>query len=149
MKDERDFSLKNNDDLFNIFEDIIKPGLIELEREVVKGFKIKVKVLDTGEAVAAESVMRYDPRVPVDLVARVRGAAILSRAIVSLNNDTIEREDMTPEQISVRRDILYKQLLKLPALVIQKAYELYVEAYNKQQDVYKNLGESSEEIKNF
>lgn len=149
IKDERDFSMDDNQDLFNIFEDIIKPGSVEMEREVVKGFKIKLKVLDTGEAIAAESIMRYDSRVPVDLVARARGAAILSRAIVSINNDTIERDDMSQAQKNARRDLLFKQLLKLPALIIQKAYELYIEAYQKQQEIYDDLGNSIEEIKNF
>ena len=149
IKDERDFSMDDNQDLFNIFEDIIKPGSVEMEREVVKGFKIKLKVLDTGEAIAAESIMRYDSRVPVDLVARARGAAILSRAIVSINDDTIERDDMSQAQKNARRDLLFKQLLKLPALIIQKAYELYIEAYQKQQEIYDDLGNSIEEIKNF
>lgn len=149
IKDERDFSMDDNQDLFNIFEDIIKPGNVEMEREVVKGFKIKLKVLDTGEAIAAESIMRYDSRVPVDLVARARGAAILSRAIVSINDDTIERDDMSLAQKNARRDLLFKQLLKLPALIIQKAYELYIEAYQKQQEIYNDLGSSIEEIKNF
>lgn len=149
IKDERDFSLDDNQDLFNIFDDIIKPGNIEMEREVVKGFKVRVKVLDTGEAIAAESIMRYDSKIPVDLVARARGAAILSRAIISINNDTIERDDMSLAQKNARRELLFKQLLKLPALIIQKAYELYVEAYKKQQEVYNDLGSTVEEIKNF
>lgn len=149
IKDERDFSMDDNKDLFNIFEDIIKPGNVVLEKEVVKGFKVKVRVLDTGEAIAAESIMRYDPRVPTDLVARARGAAILSRAIISINDDDIERDDMSSAQINTRRDILFKQLLKLPALVIQKSYELYVEAYKKQREIYDDLGGSIEEIKNF
>ena len=55
MKDERDYSISGNDDLFNIFDEIIKPGNVELEREVMKGWTVRVKVLDTGEAVAAEN----------------------------------------------------------------------------------------------
>lgn len=149
MKDERDYRPSNNDDLFNIFDEIIKPGNVELEREVMNGWTVRVKVLDTGEAVAAEAVMRYDGAIPSDLVARVRGASILSRAIVSINGDVIEREGMDRRAIDARRSVLYTQLLKLPAVIIQKTYELYVEAYEKQQEYYKNLNKTGEEIKNF
>lgn len=149
MRDERQFNVSQNDDLLNIFDEIIKPGVVEMEEEIVKGFTVKVKVLDTGEAVAAEAIMRYDGKIPSDLVARVRGASILSRAIVSLNGDIIEREGMTAGEIDRRRQVLYTQLLKLPALLIQKAYELYVKAYAKQQEYYTNLDETGEEIKNF
>lgn len=137
-----------NSDLTMIFENFIKPGVVVEEKEVVPGFKVKLKPLNTEELLIAESIM-HNEKAPADIVARVRGASILSRAIISLNGASIERDDFSEEDTRLRRALLYKQLLQLPAIVIHKTYKFYIECVNKQQDLYMNPQEVIEKVENF
>lgn len=137
-----------NKDLSMIFENFIKTGNVEEEKEIVPGFKIRVKVLNTGELLVAESIMN-NSTAPADIVARVRAASILSQAILSLNGSIIEREDLTKEDIRVRRAMLYTELLRMPAMVIHKAYEFYIDCVNEQNNKYQNIGETMRDIQNF
>lgn len=135
-------------DLSMIFDNFIKTGNVEKEKEVVPGFKVRLKVLNTGELLVAESIMNTNSA-PADIVARVRAASILSQAIVSLNGSPIEREDLNKQDIRVRRTMLYTELLKMPAMAIHKAYEFYVECVNEQNRKYENIGETVKEMQNF
>ena len=135
-------------DLSMIFENFIKTGVVEKEKEVVPGFKIKVKVLNTGELLVAESIMNTSTA-PSDIVARVRAASILSQAIITLNGSPVEREDLSKEDIRVRRAMLYTELLKMPAMAIHKAYEFYIECVDEQNNKYSNVKETIQEMQNF
>lgn len=137
-----------NKDLQLLFDGFIKEGKVIEEKEVVPGFKVKLKVLDTGELLAAEAIMSTSTA-PVDIVARVRAASILSQAIIELNDSTIEKEGMTESDIRIRRALLYKQLLKLPAVVVQKSYSFYIDCVNKQNKIYENPKETLENLENF
>lgn len=135
-------------DLFNIFDGFVKKGTVVEEREVISGFKVKLKVLNVSELMEAESIINID-RAPSDIVAKVRGASILSQAILTLNSNDIEKENLTKEEIRTRRFILYKQLLTLPAIVIQKIYSFYIECVEKQERYYSDFGKTVDEMQNF
>lgn len=135
-------------DLFNIFDGFVKKGTVVEEREVISGFKVKLKVLNVSELMEAESIINID-RAPSDIVAKVRGASILSQAILTLNGNDIEKENLTKEEIRTRRFILYKQLLTLPAIVIQKIYSFYIECVKKQERYYSDFGKTVDEMQNF
>lgn len=138
-----------NADLTNLFENFIKPGIVEDEKEVVKGFKIKVKVLDVGELATAEAIIVKEDEVPIDVIAKVRAAKILSQATLAINDVPIEKKDMSETEKRQRRFVLYKEFLRLPAIVIQKSYEFYLECVRKQENFYNNIGEMQEQTKNF
>ena len=86
---------------------------------------------------------------PDDVVEKVRGASILSQAILSINGSDIEKENLTKEEVRTRRFVLYKQLLSLPSIVIQKMYEFYIDCLKKQEDIYVNFDKTVDDIKNF
>ena len=135
-------------DLFKIFDNFIKTGVVVEEKEVVNGMKIKLKVLNISEQLEAESSISTE-RVAADVVAKVRGASILSQAILSINGSDIEKENLTKEEVRTRRFVLYKQLLSLPSIVIQKMYEFYIDCLKKQEDIYVNFDKTVDDIKNF
>lgn len=135
-------------DLSMIFDNFIKTGAVEKEKEVVPGFKIRLKVLNTGELLVAESIMNTNSA-PSDIVARVRAASILSQAIMVLNGSPIERDDLDSNDIRRRRAVLYSELLKMPARAIHRAYEFYIECVNEQNSKYDNIGETIQEMQNF
>lgn len=146
-KKVEDFTV--TDDLNIFFDNFIKSGEVVKEKEIAPNFKVKLRVLNTGELLSAESIMKATTDIPADIVAKVRAASILSQAIISINDLEIEKNNLTQEENNMRRVNLYKQLLKMPAIVIQKSYELYIEAVKEQNDLYENLDETIEKVKNF
>lgn len=138
-----------NIDIMSLFDNFIKPGVIEDEKEVVKGFKIKVKVLDVGELAAAEAIIVREDEVPVDVIAKVRAAKILSQATLAINDVPIERGDMNETEKRERRILLYKQFLRLPAIAIQKSYEFYLDCVTKQENFYNDVEDIQNKTKNF
>jgi hypothetical protein len=139
-----------NQELSNFFENFLKEGIVIKEKEVVPGLKIKLKVLNTEELLIAESILsNQNPHIPTDVMIKVRAASILSQSIIKLNDMDIEREDLSDEENGFRRRGLYKQVLKMPALVIQKAYEFYVEAVQEQNRLYNSPKDLSDKISNF
>jgi hypothetical protein len=139
----------NTKELEQFFDGFIKKGVVIKDREIVPGMKIKLKVLDTGELLAAESILSAtNPNIPPDVIQKVRGASILSQALLSINDMVVERETLTKEEIRLRRISLYQNLLRMPAIVIQKAYELYVEAAREQNKLYED-GQLVDKIENF
>ena len=141
---------KENDDLLNFFEEFLKPGVVIKEKEVVDGFKIKLKVLNSEELLQAESILlNSNSTIPVDILHKVRAASILSQSILQLNGIVIDKEEAPKEEARLRRHELYKQILKMPAILVQKTYEFYIEAVNEQNSFYENGKESIEKIENF
>lgn len=141
---------KHDDDLFNFFENFLKPGVIVREKEVVPGFSVKLKVLNTEELLVAESILlNASGNIPFDVLQKVRGASILSQAIISLNGMAVERDDMSKEENRSRRSSLYNQLLKMPSILIQKTYEFYVDAVVEQNKIYDAPEKISQNIENF
>jgi hypothetical protein len=137
-------------ELANFFEGFLKEGVIIREKEVVPGFKVKLKVLNTEELLVAESILKnQNPHIPSDVVIKVRAASILSQAILKLNDMDVEREDLSDSENELRRRALYKQVLRMPALVIQKTYEFYVEAVQEQNALYEEPKKLGEKIENF
>lgn len=137
-------------ELSNFFENFLKEGIIIREKEVVPGFKVKLKVLNTEELLVAESILKnQNPHIPADVVIKVRAASILSQAILKLNDMDVERDDLPEDTNELRRRALYKQVLRMPALVIQKTYEFYVEAVQEQNALYDNPEKLGKKIENF
>jgi hypothetical protein len=138
-----------DDDLDLFFNDFIKKGHIEKEEEVVPGFKIKLKVLNTGESLSAETIMKTEQGVPYDIVQKVRAASILSQAILSINGLQIAKDGDNAEITKLKRTGLYKRLLDMPAYVIQKAFDLYIDAVTEQTRLYSDSEGTTEKVKNF
>lgn len=147
MENAKDFNTMEDLNLF--FDNFIKQGEVVKEKEVVNGFKIKLKVLNTEELLSAETVMYSAKNIPVDVVQKVRGASILSLAIISINGIPVEKEDAEKSENFQRRSNLYRQLLSLPAYVVQKSYEFYLEAVKEQNRIYSDVKEVEKKLKIF
>lgn len=128
----------------NLFNNLIIPGVLIKEKEVVPGVKIKLKPLDVGEIVMAENMINND--IPKDIATKLRAASILSRAIISINDLSFESEVRDERESKIRT--LYSYLLKLPPLMIFKAYDFYLETV-KEHDSFIMSGKRDEEIGNF
>jgi hypothetical protein len=135
-------------DLDNIFDTFIKEGSITKEKEIVPGFRIKLKVLSVGELLSAEAAINAD-MMPMDVVVRARSARILSVALVSINGVDIERPSDTKEVVLERRNACYRKLLDMAPIVIQKAYEYYIELVKEQTAYYEKDKKLVEETENF
>lgn len=146
-KEVEDFKITDDLDLF--FNDFIKKGIITREDEVVPGFKVKLKVLNTGELLSAESIMIMTQGIPYDIVQKVRCASILSQAILTVNGIDVDKEDLSKEQLMERRRGLYSSLLDMPAYVIQKTYDIYIDAVKEQNRLYSSKEELGNSIENF
>lgn len=137
-----------SDDITKLFDNFIKEGVVIKEEEVLPDLKIKLKVLSVGELLAAQSIIDESSG-PVDIVSKVRGASILSQAILALNNMDIEKDSYSPKEIRIRRATLYTQILRMPSIAVQKMYELYLRAVEEQNQRYNNIGKMAEDIENF
>ena len=137
-------------DLMSFFDNFLKTGVIVKEKLIVPGFQVKLKVLNTEELLLAETILAAtNPNIPMDVIQKVRAASILAQAIITINGLEVEKEDMAPGENSKRRDNLYRHILKMPALVIQKTYEFYIEAVKEQNALYENHAETGKKIENF
>ena len=139
--------MNENEDLEKLFEGLIKPGVIEDEREIAPGILMRMRVLNFSEIVNAETMVEI--RMDEVNAQRARSAAILSKAITRINGDVIERDGMTEVDLRVRRLALYNQIIKLPLIVIIKAYEFYLELAKKQDELYTNMAKTDATIENF
>jgi septum formation inhibitor-activating ATPase MinD len=134
-------NFKQEDALELFFNNFIKQGNVIKEETVVPGMKVKLKVLDTGELLAAESILALtNPGIPVDVIQKVRAASILSQSVMAINGMDVEDEKLTSEVNKARRNNLYKNLLKMPAFVVTKIYKLYTDAVAEQNELYTNGG---------
>lgn len=124
-------------DLNTFFEGFIKKGEFNEEHDFGNGMKVTVKPLNMGELIEAEAIIRNtNPNIPMDSMVKLRAASILSKAIIKIGDNVIERPDMDAEQISMRRFTLYAQLIKMPPHLITKMYEFYLEVVQKQNTFY-------------
>lgn len=141
---------KLNSDLINFFEDFIKKGDVSEEKKIVDGLTIKLKVLNTEELLIAESFfLNVKSGLPNDTLLKVRAANILSLALISINDSIIDKADDTDKEHDMRRKLLYQQILKMPAIVVQKMYEFYISLVKKQNSFYENIQATEEKIENF
>lgn len=137
-------------DITNIFDNLIKDGMYSEEKEVLPGFKVKLRGLNTNEMFRAEAeINRQNPNIPVDITAKLRCAKILAYAIISINGDLIADESsMDEEMIANRRLALYSQLVQCPPIFVIKTYEFYLDVVNKENNHY-DFKRISEETENF
>lgn len=136
-------------DLENIFDDIIKEGYKAKEKEILPGFKVKLRPLSYNELSRAEAeISRRNPGVPEDITVKLRCAKILSYAIIALNDSLIDDPEQ-PEKNEERRIYLYDRLVKMPTIFVQEAYQLYIESVMEEDNFYRNPVEVGEEIENF
>ena len=137
-------------DLDNIFDNFIKDGYMSDEREVINGLKIRVKTLNSNDLFKAEAeINKRNPGIPQDITAKLRCAKILSYAIITLNGNTILNDDMTEEEKNDRRTALYIHLMKSPTILVQTAYDFYLETVKKEYEYYSIPNKISEEVENF
>ena len=136
-------------DIANIFDNLIKDGVYSEEKEVLPGFKVKLRGLNTNEMFRAEAeINRQNPNIPVDITAKLRCAKILAYAIISLNGDLIADETMSEEMVLQRRLALYTQLVQCPPIFVIKTYEFYLDVVNKENHHY-DFKTIVEETENF
>ncbi|MGL5715990.1 MAG: hypothetical protein ACRCX2_23445 [Paraclostridium sp.] len=138
----------DNKDLNLFFDSFIKTTELVREKEVVPGLTVKLRALNAGDLLVAQSIMSHSDS-PTDIVVKIRAASILSQSLLNLNDMDIEREGFTEKEIRDRRVLLYSQLLKMPGIVIQKMYEFYLEVVEEQNEKYKNFPKTVDDITNF
>lgn len=132
------------------FNEVITKGIVTKEREITKGFRVKLRPLDAGEQVTSQMVMARDnPYIPSDTVDKVRMVSMLSRAIISINDVPIQKEDNDKNQNLDRINKLYKRLMNLPASIVDGTYKLYLDCAEEQRLLYDpgegtDLGEKAE-----
>ncbi len=130
---ERDFEFES------FFDNLITKGYIEKEREILKGFTVKVRPLNSDEQIGAESItIANNPYVPRDTIEKIRVISMLSKAIVSVNGVAIEGKEA--------RKKLHEKLLSLPTHINDDLYALYVDCIEEQRKLYmdEELGEKIE-----
>ena len=137
-------------DIENIFDAIIRDGYKAKEREVLPGFKVKLRPLSYNELSRAEAeISRHNPDVPQDITVKLRCAKILSAAIIAINGNLIDMPDQ-PETNEARRVYLYDRLVRMPTVHVQEAYQLYLEAVAEEADFYRKGSKlNAEDTANF
>lgn len=141
--------IKNTADIDNIFDDIILNGYKTKEEEVIPGFKINLKPLGYNELFRAEAeISRRNPNIPADVTVKLRCGKIISYATVSINGNPIEVEG-DAEATEVRRIALYDRLVMGPQILVQKAYELYLQVVAEENAFYTHPDKVKEQIENF
>jgi len=144
------YSFSSASDIETFFEDFLKKGVVVDEKDIVEGFKVKLKVLNTEELLISEAILlSANPTIPIDVIEKIRAASILSQAIISINGIPIERDNLDKYENSKKRESLYKQILRMPAIVIQKTYQFYIDCVQRQNNIYINEGKIVDDIKNF
>ena len=138
-------------DIASLFDAIITKGSITGEVTLGDNLNILLKVLDTGELLAAEAEATTNhPFMPDDIVSRGRIVSILTAATVSLNGIEIEQDNLTKEENRIRKQTLFKKYMALPVYLVDKAYAKYKELQEKQQKVYtKPIEELEVDVENF
>lgn len=146
---------KNNEaissDIISLFDAIITKGTITGEVNLGDNLNITLKVLDTGELLAAEAEATTNhPFMPDDIVSRGRIVSILTAATVSLNGIEIEQSSLSKEDNRLRKRTLFKKYMALPVHLVDKAHNKYKELQAKQEKMFtKSIDEIQEDIKNF
>lgn len=118
------------------------------KREVVPGFKVKLRPLSSGESINAESlVIASNPLIPADTILKIRSVSRLSKAIISINNIDIIEEDWDREKKDEAMKALYKKLMDLPGSVIDEIYKFFIEVSDREKELYSK--DLNEKIENF
>ena len=137
-------------DIDLIFESILFSGHVEKEFNVSKGFKVKLKPLETGEILTAEAIdIANVYNMPMDIIQRARKVSILSYATVSINGSLSKKDDLTEDQNRNRRKVIHKKYLELPPTIIDKMFDFYIEVVNAQGDLYKDVDTLGDKSENF
>lgn len=138
-------------DIASLFDAIITQGVVTGEVTLGDNLNISLKVLDTGELLAAEAEATTNhPFMPDDIVSRGRIVSILTTATVSLNGIDIEQPNLSKEDNRIRKQTVFKKYMALPVHLVDKAYAKYKELQEEQQKIYsKPVEEFQEDIKNF
>lgn len=124
-------------DITNIFDNLMKDGYYSEEKEILPGFTVRIRGLNTSEMFRAEAeINQSNPNIPIDITAKLRAAKILAYAIIAINGNEIENDNMTPEMISSRRLELYSQLVQSPPIFVIKTYEFYLSVVAKENKHY-------------
>lgn len=134
-------------DIENIFENLLKPGNLQEEREVVPGLKVKIRALTAEEIMLAE-LQCYRPGVPQNISKKLMSAAILARAIIEMNGVPIRNSELSDEENDSRILKTYQKIIALPPVIIEKMYEFYIDVVKK-QDSLLLTGDISKELSNF
>lgn len=137
-------------DLNGFFEGFIKKNQLIKEYDFGNDFKVKMRPCKTAELMDAELFVRgQNPGVPIDTMVKLRAAAILSKAIVSLCGVEIEKPELDEKDNDIRRISLYTKLLDLPPELIEKMYQSYIDVVDEQAGMFSNPGQLKENIENF
>lgn len=135
-------------DIVHFFENFLKPGVIIREKEIAPGMVVKLKALNVEEMLIAESIIE-EGKAPNDILFKVRGASTLSQAIISINDIIIEHPDKDNKENRIRRDELYRNLLKMAPVLLQKIYMFYIETVKEQDSIYSDSEKLGKDIENF
>lgn len=138
----------NNVNAFsNFFDNFIKTGVINREFTITDDFKLKMKVLNSEETSVAEAMFTADNPVLSDTgYLRLRSAAMVAMATVSINGIPFEEGSAPIGGISQSRRSLYGYYLKMPTEVMAKIWDCYLEIAEEQREKY--AGDMVEDVKN-
>ena len=130
-----------------IFDNFLKPGKIREEKTIFEGFTIAIEPLTLNDLTLV-SYVSYREGMPQDVIVKVRAARILSKAIISINGCKVaDGEDK--EEDNAARDHLYSKIMEMPAVVVEKMYQFYLEVEDKRDSIFKNPEDVSKAIENF
>lgn len=138
----------NNVNAFsNFFDNFIKTGVLHREFTIADDFKLKMKVLNSEETSIAEAMFTADNLTLNDTgYLRLRSAAFIAMATVSINGIPFEEGSAPIGGISQARYSLYGYYLKMPTEVMAKIWDCYLEIAEEQREKY--AGDMVEDVKN-
>ena len=138
----------NNIDAFsNFFDNFIKTGVLHREFTITDDFKLKLKVLNSEETSVAEAMFTADnPMLSDTGYLRLRSAAMIAMATVSINGIPFEEGSTPIGGISQARYSLYGYYLKMPTEVMETVWNCYLEIVEDQREKYS--GNAVEDVKN-
>ena len=121
----------------NFFNNFIKTGVVQKEFEIAKDFKVKLKVLNTEENTIADAMFTADnPVLNESGFLKLRSAAIIAMATVSINGIDVVEGQSPIGRISNARYSLYGYFLKMPMEILEKLWDCYLEILQEQNNKY-------------
>lgn len=121
----------------SFFNNFIKTGTVQREFEITKDFKVKLKVLNTQETTIADAMFTADNPVLNEAgFLKLRSAAIIAMATVSINDIDVVEGESPIGRISNARYSLYGYFLKMPMEILEKIWDCYLEISKEQSDKY-------------
>ena len=158
QRDNKNLQKRVNEEMYDFFKDFILKSKVYKEKEVAPGFSVRVRALSAEEIIEAESVVATlsDYLIVSDVAVRIRSCSILSYAVEKLGDNEIytqeELDAVTKEakdMANLKRASMYNNLMKLPPLLLNKVYDLYLEAVKEQNELYSDPEKVGEKSKNF